>query len=56
MFKDIYEQMDRDQNGRITKEEYLKLNSFRAGEKVALDVFQAMDTSNNEAVGSFSLQ
>ena len=42
--------MDLDHDGRVTKQEYLRMNSFRAGEDIALAAFEAMDTNRNGAV------
>ena len=51
MCKDVLKEMDHDHKYRMTKAEFLKMNSMRAGgEKVATAAFDAMDTSNNGVV------
>ena len=50
MVRDTFNQMDLNQNGYISKDEYLKLNAKRADAKYAIAAFEAMDTDHDGKV------
>lgn len=50
MAREAFSQMDLNQNGYISKDEYLKLNARRAGENYAVAAFEAMDTDHDGKV------
>ena len=50
MSKDVFKQMDLDKNNRLSKAEYVRQHSGRAGEAAAVAAFEAMDISKNGAV------
>ena len=47
MFKMTFDQMNVKKKGFVSKEEYLKWNSWRAGEEQALAAFNMMDSDND---------
>lgn len=42
--------MDFDKSGFVSKDEYMKLNSWKAGEEQALAAFKLMDSDNDGKV------
>ena len=47
MFKMVFDQMGVKKKGFLSKEEYLKWNSWKAGEEQALAAFNMMDSDND---------
>ena len=47
MFKVTFDQMDISRKGYVSKEEYMKWNSWKAGEEQALAAFTMMDSDND---------
>ena len=45
--KETFDKMDLNKNGFVSKEEYLKWHSWRAGEEQALAAFNMMDCDND---------
>ena len=50
MSREVFDQMDLEHKGYITKAEFLKLNAKRAGEENALAAFNKMDVNLNGMV------
>ena len=50
MSREVFDQMDLDHNGYITKAEFLRLNTKRAGEENTLAAFNKMDINHNGMV------
>ena len=48
--KETFDKMDLDKNGYVSKKEYMKWNSWKAGEEQALAVFNMMDSDNDGRV------
>ena len=55
MFRPTFDQMDIRKIGFVSKDEYMKLNSWKAGEEQALAAFKMMDTDNDGQVTGISL-
>ena len=50
--KETFDKMDLNKNGFVSKEEYLKWNSWKAGEEQALAAFNMMDSDNDGYVSN----
>ena len=50
MFRPTFDQMDLNKSGFVSKDDYMKLNSWKAGEEQALAAFKLMDTDNDGQV------
>ena len=55
MSRPTFDQMDIRKIGFVSKDEYMKLNSWKAGEEQALAAFKMMDTDNDGQVTGSSL-
>ena len=50
IIKETFDKMDLNKDGFVSKEEYLKWNSWKAGEEQALAAFNMMDSDNDGQV------